>query len=68
MLVFWKGGTGIVDKNVCIIVKSASKDKNKLIVRPTEETEEEWKGKNANQAEVAIVQGGKIWWSETLPH
>ncbi len=59
-----KGSIGIVNKNLYIVVKST---RNELIVTPTEETEQRWEGKDANQAEVAVVYEGKIWSSEDLP-
>jgi hypothetical protein len=64
---FSKGGIGMVNKNLYIVVKSAKKDRNELVVKPTEETEESWKGKGVSKAEVAIVYEGKVWSPEALP-
>ena len=54
-------------KNLYIVVKSAKNDRNELVVKPTEETEERWKGKGVTNAEVAIVYEGKVWSPEALP-
>jgi hypothetical protein len=62
-----KGGIGMVNKNLYIVVKSAKHDRNELVVKPTEETEERWKGKSVTKAEVAFVSEGKVWSPETLP-
>jgi hypothetical protein len=62
-----KGGIGMVNKNLYIVVKSAKNDRNELVVKPTEETEERWKGKSVTKAGVAFVYEGKVWSPETLP-
>jgi len=62
-----KGGIGIVNKNLYIVVKSAKNDRNELIVKPTEETEERWKGKSTREVEVAIVYERKVWSSGAIP-
>ena len=62
-----KGGIGMVNKNLYIVVKSAKNDRNELIVKPTEETEQRWKGQSATKTEVAIVYEGKVWSSEAIP-
>jgi hypothetical protein len=65
---YWsKGGIGIVNKNLYIVVKSTTNGRNELIVKPTEETEKRWKGKSATEAEVAIVYNGKVCSSEDIP-
>ena len=64
---FSKGGIGMVNKNLYIVVKSTMNDRNELIVKPTEETEERWKGKSVTKAEVAIVYGGKVWSPLAIP-
>jgi hypothetical protein len=65
---YWsKGGIGMVNKNLYIVVKSAKNDTNELIVKPTEETEERWKGKNVTKAEVVFVYEGKVWAPQSLP-
>ncbi len=40
---------------------------NELVVKPTEETEDRWKGKSATKTEVAIVYGGKVWSPHAIP-
>jgi len=62
-----KGGIGIVNKNLYIVVKSTKNDRNELIVKPTSETEERWKGKIVTKAEVAIVYEGKVWSPHAIP-
>jgi hypothetical protein len=62
-----KGGIGMVNKKVYIVVKSTKNDRNELVVIPTEDTEERWKGQSATKTEVAIVYEGKVWSSETIP-
>jgi hypothetical protein len=65
---YWsKGGIGMVNKNLYIVVKSAGNDMNELIVKPTEETEERWKGKSVTKAEVVFVYQGKVWGPQSLP-
>ena len=61
-----KGGIGMVNKNLYIVVKSTKNDRNEVIVKPTEETEERWKGKSVTKAELAIVYEGKVWSSKAL--
>jgi hypothetical protein len=56
-----KGGVGIVNTSLYIVVKSSQSDSNELIVKPTEETEERWKGKDVTKAEVVFVYEGKVW-------
>jgi|ERR1700734_2174267 hypothetical protein len=64
---FSKGGLGIVNTSLYIIVKSSKDDSNELIVKPTEETEERWKGKDVTTAEVVFVYEGKVWAPQSLP-
>ena len=65
---YWsKGGIGIVNKHLYIVVKSTTNDRNELIVTPTAETEERWKGKSVTKAEVAIVYEGKVWSPKAIP-
>jgi hypothetical protein len=40
---------------------------NELIVKPTEETEERWKGKSVTNAEVVFVYQGRVWAPQSLP-
>jgi len=61
---FSKGGLGIVNKGLYIVVKST---RNELIVKPTEETEQTWTGQSAAKVEMVILSGGKIWSVEKLP-
>jgi len=60
-----KGGIGMVNKYLYIVVKSA---RNELILKPTEETEDKWYGKSVTKAEVVIVYEGKVWSSQGLPN
>jgi hypothetical protein len=62
-----KGGIGMVNKHLYVVVKSGSDGKNGLIVAPTETTEERWYGKSVAEPEVAIFYAGKVWSSQSLP-
>ncbi len=61
------GGIGMVNKHLYIVVKSGKSERNELVVKPTEDTEERWYGKNVTKAEVVVVYEGKVWSSQTLP-
>jgi hypothetical protein len=62
-----KGGIGIVNTSLYIVVKSPKSDSNELIVTPTQETEERWKGKSITKPEVVFVYQGKVWPAQSLP-
>jgi len=62
-----KGGLGIVNTSLYIVVKASKTDRNELIVKPTQETEERWKGKRVTEGEVVFVYEGKVWESGSLP-
>jgi len=62
-----KGGIGIVNRSLYIVVKSRKSGSNELIVKPTEKTEERWKGESVTEAEVVLVYEGKVWSSQGLP-
>ena len=65
---FSKGGIGMVNKHLYVIVRSARNERNELIVKPTEETEARWYGKSATQTEAVIFFDGKIYSSsQNLP-
>ena len=64
---FSKGGIGMVNRHLYIVVKSASSDRNELVVKPTEQTEERWHGKGVDEPEVAIFYANKVWSSQNLP-
>jgi hypothetical protein len=64
---FSKGGVGIVNKHLYAVVKSAGDERNELVIKPTEETEERWQGKSVTKAEVVIFYEGKVWSSQSLP-
>ena len=64
---FSKGGIGMVNKHLYIVVKSASSDRNELVVAPTEETEERWHGRSVDKPEVAIFYANRVWSSQSLP-
>jgi hypothetical protein len=65
---FSKGGIGLVNKHLYVVVKSDKNGRNELVVKPTEETEERWKGKSMAETEVAIVYEDKVWSPEALPN
>jgi hypothetical protein len=64
---FPKGGIGIINKSLYIVVKSAKDSRNELVVKPTEETESRWKGRSVAKAEVVIFYEGKVWSVEHVP-
>jgi hypothetical protein len=64
---FSKGGLGIVNKGLYIVVKSTRNDRNEVILKPTEETEQRWTGRSVAKAEIVILSGGKIRSVENLP-
>jgi hypothetical protein len=55
----------MINKHLYVVVKSSRNERNALIVKPTEETEERWYGKSVTEAEVAIFYEGKAWSSES---
>ena len=59
-----KGGVGMISTHLYVDLKSNS---NELILKPTENTEERWKGKSASIPEVVMIFEGKAWSSEDLP-
>jgi hypothetical protein len=62
-----KGGIGIVNRRLYIVARSPKNNSNELIVKPTEGTEERWKGKGVTEAEVVFVYERKVWSSQSLP-
>ncbi len=64
---FSKGGIGIVNQHLYIVVRSAVNDRNELIVDSVEGKEERWKGKNATKAEVVLVYEGTVLSSQDIP-
>lgn len=56
-----KGGIGMVNKSLYIVVKSAKGDRNELVVKPTEETEQRWEGQSVGKTEVVVFYKGKVW-------
>ena len=44
-----KGGIGMVNKHLDVVVKSTSDEKNEIIVKPMPETEERWFGKRIDK-------------------
>jgi len=64
---FSKGGLGIVNTSLYIVVDSTKNGSNELIVKPTDETEKTWSGRSVAKAEVVVYYGGKVWLKESLP-
>ena len=62
-----KGGIGIINTRLYVAVRSVSDGKNEIIVKPTPETEERWRGKSITKPEVAFFYEGKVWSTENLP-
>jgi hypothetical protein len=64
---FSKGGLGIVNKKLYIVVSSTKTSKNKLIVKPTEETEKHWSGQSVSKPEFVVFYPGIVWPTTALP-
>jgi len=62
-----KGSVGIINEHLYVVVKSASNERNELIIKTREETEERWYGKDAGKPEVVVVYDNKVWSSQSLP-
>lgn len=62
-----KGGIGIVNKKLYIVVKSANNDHNELILEPTEGKEERWKGVTVNRWQVVFVYKDNVSDADNLP-
>jgi len=61
---FAKGGIGLINEHLYIDLKSPT---NSLIVKPTPEKEDRWKGRSASKREVVIFYDGKVWLPQDLP-
>jgi hypothetical protein len=59
-----KGGLGIINTHLYVVVKSA---RNELVLDSAEGKEERWKGKSATKAQVVVVYEGKVLSSEEIP-
>jgi hypothetical protein len=65
---FSKGGIGLLNERLYVVVRTEKTGKNELIVRSTNGAEEKWRGKSVSEPEMVFFYGGKIWsLSQTLP-
>jgi hypothetical protein len=60
---FSKGGIGIIDRDLYIVVKSGKNDKNELILSAGNR----WTGLSVGTPEVVIFYDNNIWSRQTLP-
>ena len=66
---FSKGGIGLLNERLYVVVKTERNGKNELIVRSANGAEETWHGKSATEPEVVFFYDGKVWSpSQTLPN
>jgi len=65
---FSKGGIGIVNTHLYIVVKTERKGRNELVVRPTNGKEATWRGKAITDPETVFFYDGKLWpFMQALP-
>lgn len=65
---FSKGGVGLLNDRLYVVVRSQRTDRNELIVRSTNGAEDTWRGKSVTEPEVVFFYDGKVWsQSQTLP-
>jgi hypothetical protein len=65
---FSKGGIGLVNERLYVVVRTEKTGRNELIVRPTNGAEETWHGKSITEPEVVFFYDGKVWMpSQALP-
>lgn len=65
---FSKGGIGLLNENLYVVVKAQRTGKNELVVRSKNGAEEAWQGKRVTEPEVVFFYAGKVWSSsQALP-
>lgn len=64
---FPKGGLGIIDEHLYIVVKSAKSAKNELVIKPMGGAEVRWTGQAVTNSEVIIFYKSKVLSTENLP-
>ena len=65
---FSKGGVGLLNERLYVVVKTQRTGRNELIVRSTNGAEDTWRGKSVTEPEVVFFYDGKVWsQSQTLP-
>jgi hypothetical protein len=65
---FSKGGVGLLNERLYVVVRTQRTGRNELIVRSINGTEETWHGKSVTEPEVVFFYEGKVWSpSQTLP-
>lgn len=62
-----KGGVGLINEHLYVVVKSTTNDRNEVIVKTADWKELRWKGKSVTENEVVIVYKGKVWSSQDVP-
>jgi hypothetical protein len=65
---FSKGGIGLLNERLYVVVRTQRTARNELIVQSTNGAEERWHGKIVSEPEVVFFYEGKLWSSsQTLP-
>ena len=65
---FSKGGIGLLNDKLYVVVRTQKTGRNELVVRSTNGAEETWQGKRATEPEVVFFYDGKVWpSSQALP-
>lgn len=65
---FSKGGIGLLNERLYVVVRTQRTGRNELIVRSTNGSEETWHGRGVMEPEVVFFYEGKVWMpSQTLP-
>ena len=58
---FSKGGIGLLNEHLYVVVKTKKTDRNQLIVRSKSGAEEAWNGKRVTEPEVVFFYDDKVW-------
>lgn len=65
---FSKGGVGLLNERLYVVVKTQRTGRNELIVRSIDGAEETWHGKGVTEPEAVFFYEGRVWSSsQTLP-
>ena len=65
---FSKGGMGLLNERLFVVVRAQRTGRNELIVRSINGAEETWRGKSVKEPEIVFFYDGKVWsHSQPLP-
>ena len=65
---FSKGGIGLLNKRLYVVVKNKKSDRNELIFVPESGAEVRWHGKSVTEADTVFFYDGRVWsCSQALP-